>query len=148
MYTIHYLDFSSAVGSSYATVSARSFGQPVPTFSSLPAGVRVSIQAYYFPCPRLHCRKQTVCRLINESILRRTWNMEIFSSKEVQFRFGMKIWASSYLIQSVSFTIMVKTNKSTIDSELFPYWSSPHLSGNMRRREWLQSITGVITVPS
>uniref|UniRef100_A0A7M4EY86 RNA binding motif protein 20 n=1 Tax=Crocodylus porosus TaxID=8502 RepID=A0A7M4EY86_CROPO len=40
MYTIHYLDFSSNVGSSYATVSARSFSQPVPTFSSLPAGVR------------------------------------------------------------------------------------------------------------
>ncbi|XP_025058968.1 RNA-binding protein 20 isoform X4 [Alligator sinensis] len=31
-------DFLSTVGSSYTTVSARSFGQPVPTFSSLPAG--------------------------------------------------------------------------------------------------------------
>uniref|UniRef100_A0A8C4WS05 RNA binding motif protein 20 n=1 Tax=Gopherus evgoodei TaxID=1825980 RepID=A0A8C4WS05_9SAUR len=37
---IHYLDYSSNAGSSYTTVSTRAFGQPGPTFSSPPSGVK------------------------------------------------------------------------------------------------------------
>lgn len=42
MCIIHYLDYPPNVGSSFITTSARSFGQPGPTFSSPLSGVRVS----------------------------------------------------------------------------------------------------------
>uniref|UniRef100_A0A8C3TCI9 RNA-binding protein 20 n=1 Tax=Chelydra serpentina TaxID=8475 RepID=A0A8C3TCI9_CHESE len=51
--TIHYLDYPSNAGSSYTTVSTRSFGQPGPTFSSPPSGVK-------FPQ-----RKSTVGRVVH-----------------------------------------------------------------------------------
>lgn len=45
MCVIHYLDYPPDVSASFITTSARSFGQPGPTFSSLPSGVRVSTYA-------------------------------------------------------------------------------------------------------
>lgn len=42
MCVIHYLDYPPNVGASFIATPARSFGQPGPTFSSPPSGVRVS----------------------------------------------------------------------------------------------------------